>query len=159
MSQKHYEDSNLYPQHLTWVTSDREPYFESRLGAMVCLWALEKERQRLRQEVWGYCLMPDHLHILIAPSIWPTGSIVQWFKLASAFHLKAAGLCKKSPWQRGYWDRAITDDSDIAQVLTYIHDNAVKADVADSYESWLASSWQDYENTGSSILRITPPAL
>lgn len=159
VAQKRYEDSNLYPQHLTWVTEDREPYFSNDLASLVCIWALEKERRAFNGRVWGYCLMPDHIHMLIAPTVWKTGDVVKWLKLASAFHLKAAGLCKKTPWARGYWDRAMRSADDVITTLNYIHDNPVKSGACDGYESWIRSSWQDYEGRGESVITISRPEI
>ncbi|MBW3590210.1 MAG: transposase [Actinobacteria bacterium] len=153
----HVEEANTYVQHLNWTTRGREPFFSCEERALACLNALEKERRRIRLDVYGFVLMPDHFHIVIPPFRWPVGSVVQWLKLASAYWLRAEGLIPNSPWARGYWDRAIWDENQLRNALTYIHANPVKAELAESIDDYRFSSHGFYEDGRDTILKVTRP--
>jgi len=45
-----------------------------------------------------------------------------------------------SVWQREYWDRFIRDEQHLRQVISYIHQNPVKAGLVATAESWRWSS-------------------
>lgn len=121
--------------------------------------AMEHERQRMRVEVYAYSLMPDHFHIITAPSVWPVGTVVQWMKLASAYRLKAEGYIEGSPWARGYWDRAIKDVSQLRNAIEYIHANPVKAELCDEVSKYRFSSCGFYDKGTDGLIKVTLPPM
>ncbi len=92
--------------------------------------------------VFAYCLMPDHIHLLIAPS---TGNLVDiigsWKKFAGHL-LKNTGL--NGPfWQRGFYDHALRKDEDLIKAAEYLVMNPVRAGLADSWEEY-QFSWHKW---------------
>lgn len=154
-----FEGAEDWAQHLVWATRNRTPLLGCERVADRCLAAFELERRHTGCEVFGYVLMPDHIHMVIGPACFPPGSIVQWMKLRSAHWLRLDGLVTPSPWARGYWDRAIRDNHDLARTLLYLHANPVKANLVDCLEEYRFSSFGDYYGMWRSILTITPAPL
>ena len=56
------------PHHVTQRGNRREPiFFEEGDEAVYCD-LLARETRRRGVEVWAYCLMPNHVHLILAPS-------------------------------------------------------------------------------------------
>lgn len=98
-----------------------------------------------RYQLKAWCIMPNHVHILITPN-YPLGKIIQSWKSYSARwaiqnnqRLKL-NISTKSFWLREYWDRFIRDLDHYDNVLHYIHNNPVKAKLCNSPEQWQWSS-------------------
>ena len=159
MSRPHHSTAPEYAQHLTWTTRGREPVFLNSQAAEICVAALEEEREFLGLDVYGYVLMPDHIHLVVWSDADLPGRIVQGMKISSAFAIRDAGILPRSPWARGYWDRAIRTTADLVSALNYVHANPVKAGIAKELCDYKFSSFGVYHETGSSVLQITRPSL
>ena len=111
-------------------------------------------------ELYGYCLMDNHVHLLIkeqeeiGKSIKRlTVSYVQWYnnKYARSGHL----------FQNRYRSEPVESESSLLAVLRYIHQNPLKAKMVKELEEYQWSSFHDYlqsykgENTDVSVELIT----
>ena len=99
-----------------------------------------------RYELRAWCIMPNHVHVLIKPNA-GLGKIVQSWKsytgrwaLANNAEL-GLGVPGKAFWQREYWDRFIRDQNHFLKVIEYIHMNPVKAKLVKRPEDW---KWSNY---------------
>ncbi|MCX6179009.1 MAG: transposase [Chlorobiales bacterium] len=97
----------------------------------------------------AWCIMPNHVHVLIEPLIEPLielGMIVQsWKSFTGRWAMKhnaelGLGVPGKSFWMREYWDRYIRNEEHLHTVMEYIHHNPVKAHLCQFPESWQWSS-------------------
>ena len=80
--------------------------------------------------------MPDHIHLLVTPEA---------ITLERAIGLIKGGfsrrLASKLPvWQRGFTDHRIRDAEDFEVRRTYIHQNPVRAHLAETAEAYPFSS-------------------
>lgn len=153
----HSDAAKELPQHLIWRTIEHAPLLANPCAAEICLNAFEIERRRLQVDVYGYCLMPDHVHLVIGPCVYGVGTCVQWMKLASTHALKIAAILKTSPWSRGYWDRALRTEREVLNVLAYVHENPVKAGLCEKEDEFPFASGAFYICGRPSPLRISPP--
>jgi len=93
-------------------------------------------------ELHAYCIMSNHLHILIKPQKDETGcyykvsSIVQKIKSFTAQRINKHLNRQGQLWDRFYFDRIIRDHTDYLNVVQYIVDNPVKAGLTDKPEDW-----------------------
>jgi len=100
---------------------------------------------RVRYRLIAWCVMPNHVHVLITPSD-SLGRIVQSWKSYTGRWILAKnaelGLGVPGPacWMREYWDRYIRDERHFAQCVAYIHDNPVKAGLCRTATAWPWSS-------------------
>ena len=108
---------------------------------------------RVRYRLLAWCVMPNHVHVLIEPSA-PLGPIVQSWKSYTGRWILARnaelGLGVPGPacWMREYWDRYLRDARHFSQCVAYIHDNPVKAGLCAAAADWPWSSarlWQRAE--------------
>ena len=56
-----------YPHHVTQRGNNREPIFFDESDYLKYLSLLSKYASKYELEVWSYCLMPNHVHMLVVP--------------------------------------------------------------------------------------------
>jgi REP element-mobilizing transposase RayT len=86
-------------------------------------------------ERFAYCLMPDHLHLLLAPKESDLVDLINRWKSFSANLLRRNGLIGPC-WQRGFYDHALRKEEYIRNTAEYIVNNPVR--------SGLAKDWGEY---------------
>jgi REP element-mobilizing transposase RayT len=125
--------------HVTIVTRLRQHIFTDDNLAQKCLDALNESAQRFDATLHAYCLMPDHLHLLVYVDAEATlKQFVHHFKTISSFRIKQE--TGRSPWQTSYHDRILRREDNISEVQAYIWNNPV--------EEGLAETWDAYPYSG-----------
>ena len=77
--------------------------------------------------VHAYCLMPDHVHLLIAVSgAYPLPRLVQRWKSMCYRERRRLGNADTF-WQRSFHDRAVRRDEDLRAAALYALNNPVRA--------------------------------
>ena len=97
-----------------------------------------------------WCIMPNHVHALICQRS-SLGKIVKSWKSFTGREAKQNYKGKMPQgerfWYREYWDRIIRNEKHLAQTISYIRNNPVKAELCDSAEEWdwssASSKWDD----------------
>jgi len=98
-----------------------------------------------RYHLHAWCIMPNHVHVLIEP-LDDLASIVQGWKSFTSRWVLARNtelrLCVpgKNFWMREYWDRYIRDETHYQKTVDYIHQNPVSARLCATPEAWPWSS-------------------
>lgn len=98
-----------------------------------------------RYALHAWCIMPNHVHVLIEPHI-SLRRIVQAWKAYSGRWALANNarlgleIEGRAFWMRDYWDRFIRDDRHLQAVVAYIENNPVAAGLCASPEHWPWSS-------------------
>jgi putative transposase len=132
--------------------------------------ALERVRRKFRLFVYGYVIMPEHVHLLLSepkeilggdvhtsggplkPSFGLSGNAHE--TLADALKSLKQGVARRLIgdaehfWQKRYYDFNIRDYPQFLEKLRYIHRNPVKAGLCERPEDWQWSSFRHYA-TGS----------
>jgi len=110
--------------------------------------ALEHARLGYRFRVYGFVVMPEHVHLLISEPVRATvAQGMQSLKISSAKHVSrlARRAGKELPlWQKRYYDRNVRDYEEFAEKLRYIHRNPVKRGLCANPEDWRWSSFRHY---------------
>ena len=124
-----YRASRAY--HVTWGTYQRRRLLASELLTRRIARILEQEAARARMILYAYCLMPDHIHLLVQPEANTNLiSFVQGFKSKTTRAYWRSGGAGKL-WQRGFYDHILRRTEDIQQTTRYILANPVRAGLAD----------------------------
>jgi REP element-mobilizing transposase RayT len=98
--------------------------------------------------VYAYCVMPDHVHIVLGPSA--TCDIITFvgrFKNLAQRAAWEAGV-EGAFWQVGFYDHLLRVEEDIEQVVRYVLDNPVRAG--------LVSRAGEYRFSGSPVFEEGP---
>jgi putative transposase len=105
---------------LTSVTHERKYIFRHAAYAELMLATILRYRDAGRFLLHGYVIMPDHIHVLLAPteSIEKTAQLIK-----GGFSFAVRKQYPGEVWQAGYHAHRVTDDEDYANQLRYIASN------------------------------------
>jgi putative transposase len=150
---------------LTFTCFHRQPILEKDRCRAGLIDALVRARQKHNFDLWAYCLMPQHAHILLWPTHGPydISDILSSVKQSVAkrallfVQREAPGFLKRMEdcqpsgrtchrfWQRGGgYDRNLYEPGVIYRQIDYIHANPVRRGLCARPEDWLWSSAADY---------------
>ncbi|PYX10066.1 MAG: transposase [Acidobacteria bacterium] len=142
---------------VTFSCYRRQPYFATVEVFDLFVHCLEDMRRRFELCVYGYVVMPEHVHLLLSE---PTGA-----KLAEAIHYLKLSFAKRlrsrrSPeesgsfWQKRYYDRNVRNYREFTVKLRYLHRNPVKRGLVVNPEEWKWSSYRHYALREKGIVEI-----
>ncbi len=108
--------------------------------------ALESARKICQVRVYGFVLMPEHVHLLVSePQRGTLAEFIRFVKLSSAKRVPHPEGGQREPfWQKRYYDRNIRSYSDFVEKLRYIHRNPVNRGLCLSPVQWVWSSFRHY---------------
>jgi REP element-mobilizing transposase RayT len=94
-----------------------------------------------RYELKAWCLMPNHVHVLVKLTTTPMAEFVQsWKGYTSRLCNRILKRCNVKFWADGYWDTYMRDSAQELRTIRYIEENPVKAGLVPEQKSWLWSS-------------------
>jgi putative transposase len=110
---------------------------------------LENTRRRYGFHVYGFVLMPEHVHLLVSePERGTLARALQSLKSASARTARCRpteNVGARAPfWQTRYYDRYMRDFDEFSEKLRYIHRNPVKRGLCAAPGEWRWSSFRHY---------------
>ncbi len=138
---------------LTFSCYHRRPHFLSAQACATFVSALERVRQHYGLCVYGYVVMPEHVHLLMNE---PEHS-----NLAQAMKSLKQGVARRlalraadSFWQARYYDFNVWSESKFVEKLRYIHHNPVKRGLVGRPEDWPWSSFLHYATGQTGVVEI-----
>jgi len=103
--------------------------------------ALASTCYRYQLDVFGYVVMPEHVHLLVSE---PAKDLLAVG--LQALKISVSKRAKERPfWQARYYDFNVFTWSKRAEKLDYIHWNPVKRGLVEKPEDWLWSSYRYYQ--------------
>ena len=138
---------------------NRRNIFLDREDRIMFLDRLASVKKRSRFIIYGYCLMDNHIHLLIAEISETISQIMK--RLGSTFvywynkkHDRVGHL-----FQGRFFSEPVEEDEYLLTALRYIHQNPVKAGISSDCASYPWSSYHDYMNPGKIDSGLTDTAL
>jgi putative transposase len=129
--------------YLTFSCYKRRPNFQTIESRTTFISALERVRQHYNLCVYGYVVMPEHIHLLISePERGTLAQAMQSLKQGVARRL--ALRAKDSFWQARYYDFNTWSEHKFVEKLRYIHRNPVERGLVAHPEDWPWSSFRHY---------------
>ena len=149
---------------LTFSCYHRKPKFNSPATYDLFVQCLEEMRRRFGMCIYGYVVMPEHVHLLVSePTRDTLADAMHFLKLAFAKRLSAVpqvrgrllapnlgstdGRPAKKPtpfWQPRYYDRNVRDAREFTVKLRYLHRNPVARGLVHEALDWKWSSFRHY---------------
>jgi len=130
--------------HIILRGINRQTIFEDDEDAVKFLQTLERYKLENEYELYAYCLMGNHIHILIEENQEELGnsmrrigaSYVYWYnwKYERTGHL----------FQDRYKSEVVENDKYLLAVLRYIHQNPIKAGIVKDIKEYKWSSYSEY---------------
>ena len=110
------------------------------------LQALEYSRRRFQMCVFGYVVMPEHVHLLVNEPL--SGTIAEFMQLLKTkVSIQARKDGRRSEgeqpfWQARYFDHNVRNYAGFVTQLRYIHRNPVKRGLCKAPGEWPWSSFR-----------------
>jgi putative transposase len=118
---------------------------------------LEDLRRRFAMRVYGYVVMPEHVHLLLGePAHGTLADAIHYLKLSFAKRLRSRKQTMEtcSFWQKRYYDRNVRDARESSIKLRYLHRNPVKRGLVREPGDWKWSSFRHYALREVGIVEI-----
>jgi len=143
---------------LTFSCYHRLPLLREMHMEDAFLLALEQARRRLGFYVFGYVVMPAHVHLLVSE---PAGELLskamQLLKTRVAIDARKLGrrAAGGSPfWQARYFDHNVRNHQGFITQLRYIHRNPVKRGLCHAPEEWPWSSFRAWALGEAGVVEV-----
>ena len=135
---------------VTFTCYHRNPNFDSAAVYDRFVEALEGTRRRFALCVYGYVVMPEHVHLLVSePEHGLLADAIHHLKLSFAKRLGAGVF-----WQKRYYDRNVRDGHEFQEKLRYLHRNPVKRGLCARPQDWKWSSFRHYALREKGVVEI-----
>jgi putative transposase len=140
-SLKRYQSEDHY-HFITFSCYRRRPYLDSDPARIAFEESLEKLRIRHRFFLFGYVLMPEHVHLLLTePKLRPLATTLSVRKGETSKLLRGD---RTHFWQARYYDFNVFTQAKFVEKLRYIHRNPVQRSLVASPEHWPWSSFRHW---------------
>jgi putative transposase len=127
---------------ITFSCFQRRPFLSTPTAKRVFEEALERVRRRYGLRVFGYVVMPEHIHLLVSePDRADLATAIKSLKQGVARLLIAD---REHFWQPRYYDFNVHEARRFGDKLRYIHRNPVKRGIVERPEDWEWSSFRHW---------------
>jgi REP-associated tyrosine transposase len=147
---------------ITFTCFHRFPLLDSSRARRTFEVELERVRRKYQLYVYGYVVMPEHVHLLLSePERSDLAQAIKSLKQGVARRLggpfkPGVGLSGSGQtfWQQRYYDHNVRNYESFVAKLRYIHRNPVKRDLCNRPEDWEWSSFRHYATGVEGIVEI-----
>lgn len=131
---------------VTVAVRGRRPIFKAPEVAAAAVDVLRALAVKTEVLVWGYCIMPDHVHLVLGPS--QGCDIISFVGQYKNLAQRAAWGCgvNGSFWQKSFYDHFLRAEEQVESVVEYVLNNPVR--------QGLVERWSDYQFCGSLVLEL-----
>ena len=168
-----------HAHHLTFSCFRQQPFFSGRLAPGWFLESLDKARRSEGFDLWAFVIMPEHVHLVIAPGETYDISRILW-RLKKPFsdrvlryvrqehpaflsrmeEARPGGHVSYRFWQAGGgYDRNLWTTQELYEKIHYIHDNPVRRELVERAEDWPWSSCRAWVEGGDQPLHLDTESL
>jgi len=109
--------------------------------------------------VYAYCLMPNHVHILLKEEYTELSSVVKRISAAYALYYNKKYERVGHLFQDRFKSENVNDASYFFTLIRYIHQNPVAAGLSEDVAGYPWSSWREYEGGSRISICKTSPVL
>jgi len=123
---------------LTLCTAHKKPYFLDQRIKKIITDELEFRRIKGEIKLFCYCIMPDHLHLLLSVGERYQRNLQNWISAFKRYISRETNaLFSVGPlWQKNFYDHIVRRDESVLKIAEYIVNNPVRRG--------LVSEWREY---------------
>ena len=149
-------------QHIVNRGNDKKVIFPEPVDYGSFLVLLREARERYEVELYGYCLMPNHFHLVVRPA--DLDEIAAYMHFVQSSHACDLRACDRSRghghvFQRRYWNKPVEGDGYLLKVIKYVEANPVRARLVGRADQWEWSSMWDRVTGERDLLHPCPLRL
>lgn len=101
--------------------------------------------------IYAYCLLPTHVHLLMAEAADTIGSGLKRINSSYAHYFNRKYATDGPLYKGRFMSEPVEDDARFLEVLTFIHQNPVSHRLAPSVADYIYSSLHEYQGTQSPL--------
>jgi len=121
-----------FPHHVVQRGNNREKVFFHDEDMAVYLFLLKKYSEKWRAPIIGYCLMPNHVHLMVIPSSGESlQKMMQGLTLCYCQHINRKYRRTGRLWESRYHSCIIDREAYLWAIARYIEQNPVRAMLAE----------------------------
>ncbi len=145
------------PHHVTQRGNRGLETFFSKADYQAYIELLAESCAKASTEVWAYCLMPNHVHLILVPSH-PDGLRAA---LGEAHRRYTRRVNRREGWRGHLWQERFhsfpLDDPHLAAAARYVERNPVRAGLTKRPEDWVWSSARAHlDGRDDALVRVGP---
>ncbi len=123
---------------ITICTAYKKPFFEDAEIAGIIADEMEFRRKKKEIILFCFCIMPDHVHMLLSSAQAYRRSLINW---VSTFKRYSARIVKRSHgidslWQKNFYDHVVRKDESLTKVAEYIVNNPVRKGMVEEWKKY-----------------------
>lgn len=145
MTQRHFAQQGIF--HVTTNAKQKIPWLTWSGIPEILMDNLWMTRNVYRAEVFAFCILPDHMHIVLRPGERGLSRFMHSFKRNAIKDVRRfcsgrslSSATKTIAWQKSYYDEQIETDDQRENALAYVRCNAWRHRLVDDPKDWAWSS-------------------
>lgn len=123
---------------------NRQIIFEDDEDYQKFLWTIKDTKEKSGYEIYAYCLMSNHIHLLLKEGTEDLGIIFRRIGATYVYWYNWKYSRRGHLFQARYKSEAVETDSYFLTVIRYIHQNPLKAGIVKDITSYPWSSYGEY---------------
>lgn len=142
--------------HIVNRGNDKKVIFPEPVDYAAFLVLLREARERFGVDLYAYCLMPNHFHLVVRTTgLEQISAYMHFVEREHACDLRHCGRSKGHGhvFQRRYWSKVVEGDGYLMTVIRYVEANPFRAGLIGPDESWEWSSLWDRETGERDLLQ------
>lgn len=132
--------------------NNKKPIFKEIEDFLIWKQYLADYKKKYKAKIIAYVLMPNHYHLIIKCSNLP--KIIGVFNSRYAMYFNNKYELSGHLFQDRYKSRLILDEPYMITLIRYIHNNPVRAELAEEALDYEQSSLRDIKNNNNSLVDI-----
>lgn len=119
---------------------------------------LREAKKKYPVNLYAYCLMPNHFHLVLAPvRADELSRLMQWLMTSHVRRYHQHYGSSGHVWQGRFKSFVVQEDSHLLNVLRYVEGNPVRAALVESAKDWTWSSHEERTGRIGRLLLDDPP--
>jgi len=146
--------SYVVPYYISIFTYKNQDVFNNKCTCELLLNVLTYNKYSLDYRVYGFVIMPDHLHIIFQPCKVPISQVVR--KNAANFtryYQKITGMYIPI-WNMDYYELKVKDYPTLKKIQEHIHSNPMRSSLVNDMGEYFYSSYRFYERDNDDFMML-----
>lgn len=148
-----------HPHHVIQRGNRRQQVFFYPEDKIFYLRLLKEQVEKHSVEIWAYCLMDNHVHMILVPStqVGLAKAVAETHRRFTC-HINARYAWRGYLWQ-GRFISFVMDDNYLLKALRYVENNPVRAGIVKNAEDYIWSSARHHVKGEKNSLLSSCPAI
>lgn len=148
-----------YPHHVTQRGNRQQRTFFSDDDYKTYVETIAREKKKAGVDIWAYCLMPNHVHLIAVPK--SADSLAILFRSAHRQYTRRINF--REGWRGHLWQERfhsfVMDENHLIAAVRYVELNPVRASLCDCPGQWKWSSASAHLDGHDDLLVSSTPML